>query len=864
MISIKNRSLALVFSAIVISSALLVGLHQFFPAAHATPTAASFGIAGGFGKVSGNTNTRQSLLRLGNTTGLNFFVAVGDLGMGYYFRHEADWCTGFAAQFPNLIIVDGTHDTGHDFAADAVIYDSNSNGIYDTGDTLIYAGAGGSAPALGTSTVSTDSKIKYVDSNSNGHWDAGESSVWDDVLAGKMQSQMPVMTGTIPSVGTTLGADSKIKYFDRNADASYTKPTGNQDFERFVASASCNTTPSSTSGYTYSGINCNTHLPGQVGYVFPTCYGREYYFDCCTPNAQVRIIIASPGIQNITGVGAGFGVNTWDYQVGDAHYNWVQSAIQGAYTVGLQPIVITADVCGSLLTEECGEGFHHFVSYDSSHKLYAGDFMDLITATGATIWVGASDFGYERMKQLTSIGCSFTETSTTYDVAAIHAVKDLCNHIASQSSPSVYNIGAGIIPVISAAFGQGLRNGNMSGEPIIQDANSNGVYDAGESFIAWPPPTAGATLTGPISGNPTYIHFNDVNNNGVWDPATDTLYFDGNHNGAFDPGETIIEGPYDVWDYALHPVNGTQFKITDSNSNGKWDIQVNGQTNPHDALLGQGVYGGTQGGYFATFMGKNSPCNGSTCNGHGWLQIDLSTAGGLSGTTHICRDGEFPTSNYSQCINSAVYSDTFNLNKANVPADDWTSHASNPAVNYTTLPESQPKVLINPNTLTRGAVQIIDNYSFNYAVTPYFMTRNYPTMTQLTDGGIGQCFQGTASSLNLYQAQFRLSKVGSPTGKGYAALFAVSGTPPNCAPASLTPIVLSASLDISTISTSATRYTFTFAPGTLISNIWYAIAFYGTGGTLDSSNYVDVYADQTTEIDRMQKLFVALLTESQP
>ncbi len=621
--------------------------------ANAQSTSPSFGIAAGFGNLAGDSSARQSLLRLGNTTGLSFFIANGDLADGFYYGHEADWCNDFHAHYPNLMIVAGTHDTGHDFIAGYEIYDANNNGIYDTGDSVLFKGSG-SPPVLGGSTLASQIHVKYVDVNSNGHWVAGDPVLWDPQGIGVVQSQMPLLNGSMPALGTRLSLDPNLKYFDSTGDGFNSFPSGNRNFEAFAAAANCNTSPPSITGYKYSGINCSPYLPGQPGYVFPTCYGREYYFDCCNPTPQMRIIVIAAGIQNITGLGAGYNVNTWNFQAGDAHYNWLNSAIQNATATGLLTMVVSADVCPSLGVEECGEGFHTISPIDSAHRQYGMDLVNLLAKGNVSFWVGGSDYGYARQKQMTSINCPFTGTSYMNDGASIYVNLDICNHISTGFTGNVYNQGVGYAGALSAAFGAGLRLFNESGEPIVQDLNNN-IYNAGEPVIAWPPPSLGSPLTGPISNPPDYLHFNNVENDGIWHPATDTLYFDANHNGQWDPGETILEGPYNVWQLSQHPVNATQFKIVDWDQNGRWDLIVNGSTAmEHDALLGQGPNS-----YYSTFMGKNTPCNATLCNGHGWLQFSIGST--VTAATHFCRDGEHPTSNYSLCLNPAVYEDSFSL-----------------------------------------------------------------------------------------------------------------------------------------------------------------------------------------------------------
>ena len=646
----------IIFILLAITSAFLIIHESSALQLNQTPTTpASFGVAAGFGNLAGNTVARQSLLRLGNTTGLNFFIANGDLATGYYYGHEQDWCNDFHTHYQNLIILAGTHDTGHDFTGDYEIYDANNNGVYETGDTILLQGSG-PLPVLGSTSLNSQTNVKYVDVPSIGHWIPGDPVIWDQQGAGIVQSQMPLLSGPMPTLGTKLSTDPKLKFYDSTGDGFNTFPSGNRNFEAFTASPNCNTPPPSITSYHYSGINCSPELPGQPGYSFPTCYGREFYFDCCKPIPQIRIIMISPGIQNITGLGQGFNVNTWNFQKGDSHYNWTRSVIQNATRAGLVTMVVSADVCPSLGTEECGEGFHTVTPIDSAHSQFGMNLVDLLAAGNVDLWVGGSDFGYARQKQMTSFNCPFTATSYNHDGSSFYANKDICKHIPDSFTGNVYNQGLGYAGIVSAAFGGILRYYNESGEPIVQDFNNNKIYDALEPVLAWPPPPVGSPLTGPISNSPNNLLFNDVFNTGLYNPVNDTLYFDANGNGQWDPGETILEGPFNVWQLAHHPVPASQFNIVDWNGNGQWDQTFNGSTTgPHHALLAQGPNG-----YYSTFMGKNTPCNTTTCRGHGWLQFTIGFA--VTGSTHFCRDGEHPTSNFSDCLNPIVYSDSFTLN----------------------------------------------------------------------------------------------------------------------------------------------------------------------------------------------------------
>ncbi len=282
----------------------------------------AFGIAGDIGNVKTDTFARQSLLRLANTTGIDFFIAAGDLQYGYdgvnLVGDPTAWCNEFKAHYNNIIIVAGNHDTG----------EANQN----------------------------------------------------------------------------------------LAPPQY--PDGNVDFDKFV-----NGCPFSLSGVTWvgSGVDCNLG----PGYVRPSCYGREFYFDYKPPNPQVRFVFISPLIANITGqvsqpdcpiqgICPGTKLNRWLYQKGDAHYNWLNNTIQGAFSAGIPYVFVVAHkVCVSAGTKTCVMRNNHY--YDSVNKKTDADLWNLITSNNnggrVSMFLGAHDHDYQRSKQMSvrrnsgDIGC---------------------------------------------------------------------------------------------------------------------------------------------------------------------------------------------------------------------------------------------------------------------------------------------------------------------------------------------------------------------------------------------------------------------------------------------------------------------------
>ena len=100
---------------------------------------------------------------------------------------------------------------------DPVIYDSNSNNIYDGVDSVIH----GPTPTLG-SALKSDAKIKYVDTNGSGVLDVSESLVWDN---GAQTSQNNGLydSGELVAAGGPVSGGIKMCC---NPDKSITVPAG--------------------------------------------------------------------------------------------------------------------------------------------------------------------------------------------------------------------------------------------------------------------------------------------------------------------------------------------------------------------------------------------------------------------------------------------------------------------------------------------------------------------------------------------------------------------------------------------------------------------------------------------------------------
>ncbi len=113
---------------------------------------------------------------------------------------------------------------GHWVAGEPVVYDSNNNGVYDLGETVVGC-AQPSCPTISPgTTLASDPRIRFLDSNYNTVWDcstmnnqictSGETAVYEDELIHPMGAATPpdgiydalepIILGTAPLPGTLL------------------------------------------------------------------------------------------------------------------------------------------------------------------------------------------------------------------------------------------------------------------------------------------------------------------------------------------------------------------------------------------------------------------------------------------------------------------------------------------------------------------------------------------------------------------------------------------------------------------------------------------------------------------------------------
>ncbi len=131
--------------------------------------------------------------------------------------------------------------------------------------------------------------------------------------------------------------------------------------------------------------NYSACLPNQIPGVVGT-YGREYFMDLPQGDPLVRVINTSPGLTFEDGL--------WEYAEGDAHYTWLDSAIDGGRAKGARWIVVTAHIpCLSVGQYDCPSNT---------------DFYDLLLSKNVDLVLHGHEHGYMRTHQLRSgvSGCA--------------------------------------------------------------------------------------------------------------------------------------------------------------------------------------------------------------------------------------------------------------------------------------------------------------------------------------------------------------------------------------------------------------------------------------------------------------------------
>jgi hypothetical protein len=105
--------------------------------------------------------------------------------------------------------VDLNHN-GHWDSGEPVVFDSNGSQSFDAGEPILY-NPGSVTIAPGTPT-SADNHIKFVDANANGIYDSGETVIYDANGNSVFDTGDTVLAGTTPATNTPLKGPQSVIY----------------------------------------------------------------------------------------------------------------------------------------------------------------------------------------------------------------------------------------------------------------------------------------------------------------------------------------------------------------------------------------------------------------------------------------------------------------------------------------------------------------------------------------------------------------------------------------------------------------------------------------------------------------------------
>ena len=480
---------------------------------------------------------------------------------------------------------DGVWEPGEALAADA-----NKNGLYDSGEQSIVPLAGdpklrfvgpGSTWATGNTVVYDgngngifDSKIKFVDTNHNGHWDPGETVVYDINMDGIYGLLDTPIFETIPGddLGLPLSNDPALRFLDSNGNGVWDigEPVVYDSNQNGVYDGKIKFVDSNANGVWNSGetvvVDANNNGVYNNGK-----YNNDTIIAGAIP-ANNTALKLDPKIkfQDIKGNGIWISGNPVIY---DANGNNI-------YDAGDLLVSGTAPSLGVGITTGLGEPVIAVGSPAAGSPLKTDPKVKYAESDGNTVWDPGEDVIYD------------SNNSGTYDSA----------------DPTIFSNGT--LPAPGAALRSDPRlqysdsNSNNvwdGGEAVVDEADLNGIFDAGEYVIAGTIPPSGSQLkvigetivsgSTPTAGTmlklDSNIRFADLNANGRWD-AGEPVAYDGNNNSVFDGTDIIIIGnPVPALGTALtsdelalagitFPPNSalstdTKVKFVESNSNGHWD-----------------------------------------------------------------------------------------------------------------------------------------------------------------------------------------------------------------------------------------------------------------------------------------------------
>ncbi|MBO0887713.1 hypothetical protein J2P12_01290, partial [Candidatus Bathyarchaeota archaeon] len=453
---------------------------------------------------------------------------------------------------------------------EAVIYDSNLNGIYDSGEAVL----SGTTPATGT-TLKTDTKIMFADANRNGIWDSGEAIVYDNNGDGIFDSTPSpsdlVIVAANPTTGSSLSLDSKIKYVDTNSNNVWNQ--GEVVVYDSVGTGYYNATIDpkikfwdvNANGVYDSGDSVIVDKLGTGIYA-----SNDIVLSGPTPPNDGSAVLSIDHHFHFVDTSLAGHWLAGDTVIYDADFDHV-------YVTGDPIISGTAPANGTRLTEPVISGATPVVGTTVKQDPK----MKYIDLNANVVWGPGEpviyDSNFDGVYDTTPTPSDIVVVGTSPALGTL-----LSEPVISGSTPSVGTslksdsnlkfVGSGSwIPGQTVVYD---TNGNSrydrgepviadgapgdgswhSGEVVAYDTNNNSVYDSGEPLVYGTAPLDGTSLASDAK-----IRYIDANINGRWDLG-ETVAYDFNNNSVYDSGDVVISGIAPTSNIFLAPAAAMDFQ----------------------------------------------------------------------------------------------------------------------------------------------------------------------------------------------------------------------------------------------------------------------------------------------------------------
>jgi hypothetical protein len=555
---------------------------------------------------------------------------------------DAGPATGSALKVDSRIKFIDTNFNGIWDPGETVVYDLSNSSRYDVRDPVI----AGNTPSSVSTILNADPKLKFVDINFDAIWDLGEAVVYDSNNNNVYDSGEPVLAGTTPVFGTAEIFDSHVKFvdstgtgvwnpgksviYDSNGDGLY---SASVDPRIKFVDLNGNGVWDSSKPVVYDTNNNNIYDTGDIVIYGSPVLGAALKVDSHikfvdmdrngvwrsgeavvydTNNGGIVVsgtpVIAQAAPVNQTVLSVDSRIKFWD-KIGNGLWAPGDTVVyddmqRGNYSATIDPKIMFYNSSGTrnwvspeaVIYDKDGDGWLNFgdiVIFGSAPPqidwpvpLSKDIHFRFVDTNRSGVWVNGEAVTYE------------TDTNNIYDAGEIIVIGTV-QPGTLLSEPII----TGPVPVIGTLlkvdpkvkYVDPDKNQQWDpGEPVVYDSNANGVYDTGEPLIVGTNPPVGTLLSEPVIAGPTpaigtllkvdpKVKIIDPDSNGLWDPG-EVVSYDANNNSIYDLGEPIVAAaaPADgVWDPG-EPVT------YDANNNGKYDsgeIIVAGATPANNTTL---------------------------------------------------------------------------------------------------------------------------------------------------------------------------------------------------------------------------------------------------------------------------------------